>query len=150
MGQTELSLFQQVSFQNCCFKYCILACLLTRTFFAHHIQDGKLQYTPDPGFSGTDTVIYTITDSEDNTDTAQVLINVLGAGNSPPVAVDDSTTTSVGTPVKINVLSNDSDSANDPLTVQSIVSQPSHGTIVINPGKITSSHASLALHMFAC
>ncbi len=51
--------------------------------------------------------------------------------NQPPVAVDDSTTTSTGTPVNIAVLANDSDpDGNLPLTVGSLT-QPTNGTAVL-------------------
>jgi subtilisin-like proprotein convertase family protein len=48
---------------------------------------------------------------------------------SPPVAIDDTPTTSEGTPVDVMVLSNDTDADNDPLTVAS-VTQPTNGSVV--------------------
>ena len=74
--------------------------------------DGSLTYTPDPGFSGQDTLIYQVCD--DGTplpaqcDTALVVINV-GDINDPPVAVFDRDTTEEDTPVIVDVLANDSD-----------------------------------------
>jgi hypothetical protein len=49
--------------------------------------------------------------------------------NRPPVAQNDSASTTEGTPVNINVLTNDSDPDNDPLSIQS-VTDPPHGTAV--------------------
>ena len=41
-------------------------------------------------------------------------------GNSPPVAVADTATTTAGTPVNIDVLANDSDPNGDPLTITAV------------------------------
>lgn len=50
---------------------------------------------------------------------------------SPPVAGDDTATTNEDTPVNINVLANDSDPDNDPLTL-SIATNPTNGSVVVN------------------
>lgn len=56
---------------------------------------------------------------------------------SPPVAVDDTATTSKNTAVAIAVLANDSDADGDPLTVTSLTA-PANGTAVLNPdGTVT-------------
>lgn len=55
------------------------------------------------------------------------------SGNNPPVAVDDSATTPQNTPVDIDVLPNDSDPDNDPITVVSFT-QPSNGTVDCTSG----------------
>jgi VCBS repeat-containing protein/CshA-type fibril repeat protein len=47
--------------------------------------DGTITYTPDAGFSGTDTFTYTITDADGATDTATVTVNV-GPVNDSPLA----------------------------------------------------------------
>ena len=59
-------------------------------------------------------------------------------GNSPPIAVADTATTTAGTPVNIAVLANDSDPNGDPLTITA-VSTPVHGTATINqqPTRVT-------------
>lgn len=51
------------------------------------IVDGKLVYTPDAGFTGTETFEYTVTDQGGLTSTAQVSIDVNG-GQEPPVLGD--------------------------------------------------------------
>ncbi|WP_370271369.1 Ig-like domain-containing protein, partial [Pseudooceanicola nitratireducens] len=98
------------------------------------IVDGKLVYTPDADFNGTDTVTYTVTDSEGNTDTATVTVKV-NPVNDAPVAEDDADTTDVVTPVTIDVLANDSDVDGDALTVTS-VEDPANGSAAIVDGKI--------------
>jgi len=56
--------------------------------------------------------------------------------NNPPVALDDSATTSQNTSVTIDVLSNDSDPDNDALTVGS-VTQGAHGLVINNGSNVS-------------
>ena len=50
--------------------------------------DGTIDYTPDPGFFGTDSFTYEVCDLAGLCDTATVDITV-NAVNDPPVALDD-------------------------------------------------------------
>lgn len=90
----------------------------------------QIQYTPPPGFTGEDTFFYTVADTNGNTDIAQVTVNV-EAGNLPPVLQNDNVSTTQNTPVNINVLANDSDPENDPLTVVDVTNGV-NGTLTIN------------------
>ncbi|PWN07178.1 Ig-like domain-containing protein, partial [Rhodohalobacter mucosus] len=71
--------------------------------------DGSFEYTPDAGFTGTETLTYTITDGT-ATATGTVTIAV---ENQPPVANDDSYTTRPGTDLIVDaatgLLANDTD-----------------------------------------
>ena len=101
--------------------------------------DGSFIYAPAPGFSGSDQFTYTITDGNGNQDTATVQITVSEASNSPPDALNDAVVTAFESAIDINVLANDSDPENDPLSVISNT-QPSNGTVAINPdGTLTYS-----------
>jgi hypothetical protein len=91
----------------------------------------QITYTPIARFVGTDTFSYTISDGRGGTATANVTVTVTPQPNRPPVAVNDTATTTVGTPVTINVIANDSDPDGDPLTVQSVTT-PQFGTAVIS------------------
>lgn len=55
--------------------------------------------------------------------------------NQAPNAVNDSANAAHNTAVNINVLANDSDPENDSLSIESIVSDPAHGTLLINPNQ---------------
>ena len=103
------------------------------------IADGDtcFTYTPDPGFIGTDTVTVAICDNTGACDTVTVIIDVTPLNpNDPPIAVDDTANTAVGTAVSVSILDNDSDPDGDPLTVSS--TSALHGTVVINgDGTIT-------------
>jgi VCBS repeat-containing protein len=61
-----------------------------------------------------------------NSTTIEIGTGGTGQPTEPPVAGDDTTTTSEGTPVTIDVLANDTDADGDELTVQ-VTSQPEHG-----------------------
>ncbi|ROS51377.1 S-layer family protein [Frigoribacterium sp. PhB24] len=88
--------------------------------------DGVFDYTPTPGFSGTDTVTYQVTDAAGGTSTATVTITVT------PVAVDDAATTpngtTVTTPASAGLLGNDRGTG---LRVTDH-GTPSHGTVAVD------------------
>ncbi|RKZ45524.1 MAG: hypothetical protein DRQ41_00005, partial [Gammaproteobacteria bacterium] len=93
--------------------------------------DGTFIYTPAIDFTGTDTFDYTITDNNGDTSTATVSVVVNAPTNPLPIAVDDSTTTPVNTPVVVDALNNDT-AGDAPATITSTTSAP-HGTVVIKP-----------------
>ncbi|MCF8388711.1 MAG: LruC domain-containing protein, partial [Bacteroidales bacterium] len=80
-------------------------------------SDGTFTYTPDNGFTGTDSFDYEICDdgTPSECDEATVTITILAGPN----ANDDSETTNINTPVDIDVLDNDvaGDGALDPTSV---------------------------------
>jgi len=98
------------------------------------VNGDSIIYTPDPGFSGLDTLVYSICDNGTPTlcDTDTVIVNV-GAVNDPPVANTDSASTNEDLPVVVNVQSNDTDPEGDALTT-TVVSAPSNGTAVVVNG----------------
>lgn len=97
--------------------------------------DGTVTYVPNSGFCGTDTITYTITDGFGGVDVGIVVVDV-ACPNQPPIAVDDSASTTVDTPVVIDVLDNDSDPDGDPIAV--INGSAGNGGFVINgDGTIT-------------
>ena len=105
------------------------------------IADGSFSYTPNTGFSGTDTFQYRICEDltlPDTCGTGTVTINV--GVNTAPVALDDTgtaeqTTATQTTPATGNVLENDSDADNIAPTVPnagltaSLVTGPANGTL---------------------
>ncbi len=90
--------------------------------------DNTVTYTPTA--AGVYTFTYTIEDPDGLTDSALVTVTVM----APPVAVNDTANTAEDVPVVIDVLANDTDPNNDPLTV-TFASAPANGTAAINiPG----------------
>ena len=105
-------------------------------------SSGTITYTPGTGFTGTDTFQYTVSDTYGQTSLPALVTIVVTA--TPPVADNDTSTTTVGTPVTINVLANDTDldGVLKPSTV-AIVAGPGHGKTSINTmtGAITYTPA---------
>ena len=104
-------------------------------------QFGRYTYTPNAGFSGTDTFTYEIRDRDGDVDTATVTITVGDRPNRDPIARDDRSSGPAGQPQTVNLLGNDTDPDGDPLTVTSIegqqvspgdVIQVSNGTVRVN------------------
>jgi len=93
--------------------------------------DGSFTYTPNSGFHGEDSFTYRVYDGSDYSDEATVTLTV----NDPPEATDDAYTIEedgvLSKDAQAGVLANDTDTNDDSLTA-TVVSQPSHGTLVLN------------------
>ena len=99
--------------------------------------DSTFTYTPNQGYTGSDQFIYIISDGVSVSSAATVSIQVGGASNTPPVAKDDTASTTKSVSVTINVLANDTDAENNPLTTV-IAGMPSNGSVLGNKdGTIT-------------
>ncbi|MGB3096619.1 MAG: Ig-like domain-containing protein [Candidatus Deferrimicrobiaceae bacterium] len=87
----------------------------------------NLTYTPDTGFSGSDSFTYNANDGTDASNTATVSITVTAvASNTPPVADDKVVATNEDTPVAVTLTGSDDDL--DPLTY-AVVAGPANGTL---------------------
>jgi large repetitive protein len=103
----------------------------------------NLTYTPDPDFfspSGhPDSFTFKVNDglADSNVATINITVNPV---NDPAVALDDTVPTAEDTPVIVPVQANDSagPSNEDPTLTTTAVTDPPHGTAVINPdGSVT-------------
>jgi gliding motility-associated-like protein/uncharacterized repeat protein (TIGR01451 family) len=96
--------------------------------------DGSFTYTPEPDFFGSDSFIYRVCDdgipSRCDIATVDITVNPV---NDPPQAQDDLATGDPGTPITIDVLLNDTDTEGDNLSVSSIISGPTNGSVVVLP-----------------
>jgi VCBS repeat-containing protein len=91
-------------------------------------SNGGFTYTPLMDYEGTDTFTYKAYDGVVYSNVATVTITVFGV-NDPPIATDDTATVIMGSANnKIDVLANDVDPNEDPLTITE-VSGASHGTV---------------------
>ena len=97
-------------------------------------NNNTINYTTDQNFNGQDSLVYTVTDGLGGNSSAEVIVDVLPV-NDNPIAKNDSTATDKNTAALIDVLANDTDVDNDPLTI-SQVAKPAHGTASIENGKI--------------
>lgn len=96
--------------------------------------DGTFTYTPSAGYTGTDAFTYKPYDGRDAAiQTVTVTVNIAPdpAANNLPVAVDDSVSTSEDVSVTGNVLNNDTDADDDPLSAK-LATGPSHGVVTLN------------------
>ena len=94
-------------------------------------SNGTFSYTPDVGYSGTDTFVYRVRDAVGNSNNATVAIDVV---NERPTAFDLEFSTTHGEVFNGSgrgVLAGASDQDNDTLTAH-LVSNASHGTVVLN------------------
>jgi hypothetical protein len=100
------------------------------------IAGNKVSYKPVTGYSGTDSLTYTISDGKGGTATATVTFTITAA-NRAPVANGDSATVAQDAPATlIDVLANDSDPDGDALTLTSVTA-PAHGTATISGNKVS-------------
>ncbi|MDH5580283.1 MAG: Ig-like domain-containing protein, partial [Bdellovibrionales bacterium] len=104
---------------------------------------GIVTYTPDPNYNGTDIFQYKIKDSTGLTSNVANVVISINPINDPPVAVNDTITTTEDTAiVPLNLISNDSDPDNDVLEKTSvvIVTAPSHASSYsVTDGKLSYS-----------
>ncbi|MFM7470386.1 MAG: Ig-like domain-containing protein, partial [Nodosilinea sp.] len=99
--------------------------------------DGTVTYTPNTGFTGSDSFTYTVKDNAgaiSNPATVNITVNPVNPGNLPPVANPDTANTLEATPVIIPLLTNDTDADGslNPATLE-ITTQPANGTVTPNP-----------------
>jgi hypothetical protein len=94
---------------------------------------GSILYTPDQGFTGVDTFVYSVSNALFLRDSATVTVTVNPPTNTPPVANPDMTNTTPGASITVNVVANDTDvdGSVDPTTV-AVVTAPSSGTVIAN------------------
>lgn len=95
---------------------------------------GTVRYTPNPGFVGTDSLVYEVSDGNSPT-TAFATVSIDVVANLDPVAVPESVTAAPWpTATEIRVLDNDSDPDGDILAYRDIeiVTEPLHGFIEIS------------------
>ncbi|GAB5389127.1 MAG: hypothetical protein Alpg2KO_20950 [Alphaproteobacteria bacterium] len=91
--------------------------------------DGSFTYTPDANFSGTDSLVYRVSDGN-STSTATLRLTVTPV-NDAPVAVADTAAGNEDTQITGNVLGNDTDADEDDLSV-TLVTGPDHGILTLN------------------
>lgn len=100
------------------------------------VVDGVATFTPPPGWSGTVTFEYVVSDGTGTT-TGTVSVTV---GNGAPVVAPDTATGRAGEPVTVDVLANDADPEGGPLTLVG-VTQPASGSVAVVDGRLVYTPA---------
>jgi uncharacterized repeat protein (TIGR01451 family) len=100
------------------------------------ISYGKLIYTPNQDYTGTDNLTYKICDNDSLCDQAVVSLTIIGEP-LPPLAVDDQTTTNKDQEVVISVIDND-DPVEGQLVTETIriIENPAGGQVVVTGNEI--------------
>ena len=78
--------------------------------------DGSYVYTPQSGFSGTDSFTYRVTDADGGTSTATVTLTIAAVNHAPTSTAPADQHNTVGTPVTVSEAAHFNDSDNDQLT----------------------------------
>jgi hypothetical protein len=99
--------------------------------------DGTITFSPNTGFTGTASFVYSICDSGSPAlcDMATVTVSVFNTTpfvNIAPIAQNDATTTLVNTPVNGNVASNDMDLNTGQVLTYTVSTNPTHGSVSLN------------------
>ncbi|MDD9893308.1 MAG: Ig-like domain-containing protein, partial [Gammaproteobacteria bacterium] len=104
------------------------------------IENGAVRVIPPSDFSGTIEFDYTISDGFNPAATNVVL--TVNPVNDAPNAVDDVAATPEDTPVNIDVLANDTDAENDPLTIVGDTLSASSGSVSISNNQLVFTPAA--------
>ena len=98
------------------------------------IEAGQVRYTPQADWFGDDAFGYVVRDAAGNTATGSVAVTVRSV-NDLPLARPDSATLDEDGSVLIDVLGNDADPENGPLSFVE-VGTPTHGRVLVEAGKL--------------
>ena len=101
------------------------------------IIDNTISYTPNVGFVGSATISYRIKDTKEAIGEANVIVSVSERLNQAPIAQSDSAETTIGTPIIVDVIANDTDIDGDVLTVVSVSATQGEATIQNNKVQFT-------------
>ncbi|MFM2201100.1 MAG: hypothetical protein RL040_300, partial [Bacteroidota bacterium] len=92
---------------------------------------GDLSYTPAFGFTGIDTISYTVNDNDGGVSNEATVSITVSPLSTSPIAADDNYAGDEDTTITGNVLDNDNDADGDVLST-TLLSNASNGTITLN------------------
>ncbi len=97
-----------------------------------------INYDPNDGFAGTDNLTFTINDGKGGTHTQS--FDVIIANWAPSGINDSATVFRDSGATLIDVLANDTDPGNDPLTITNLITTGTNGTVIIAPDQKTLTY----------
>jgi large repetitive protein len=89
---------------------------------------------------GTRSISFQVSDGEPDHALSNSVSRTVQVVAKPPVAAGDTATTGKNTPVTVNVLANDTDAAGLPLTIASVGTSGTKGTVAVNPSQTTVTY----------
>lgn len=95
------------------------------------LADQTLEYQPLENFHGTDTINYSVSDTDSGISSSTVTVTIAPV-NDAPIALNDTASTNEEVPIDINVLANDTDPDGDELTISQ--ASATKGTVTITQG----------------
>ncbi|MFP4361363.1 MAG: Ig-like domain-containing protein, partial [Alphaproteobacteria bacterium] len=95
-----------------------------------NVANNTFRYTPAPGYVGDDTFTYRVDDGRGGSSEGRVDVKVVEP-NAPPVAASDHVTTVQDTAVRLDLLANDADPDDDPLSIVG-VTVPNDGILEVH------------------
>ncbi|MDQ6523245.1 Ig-like domain-containing protein [Nocardioides sp. LHD-245] len=101
----------------------------------------RVDYLPDPGYSGPDSYTLNLCDQSEPQQCADVAVQVT-VGTNTVTAVDDSVVTDAATPVTTDVTGNDISASAQDLAAPTVTSAPAHGDTSVGAGGITYTPAA--------
>ena len=96
------------------------------------LNGNNIVYTPNSSYTGSDSLTYKITDSNNKTANATVTVSIVPV--QAPTAQNDNAATAKNTSITLDVIANDSP-GNSAITTIAITGNPSHGTVTVNSDK---------------
>jgi uncharacterized repeat protein (TIGR01451 family) len=93
---------------------------------------GAVTYTPEPGYSGTDSYRIAVCDTSTPAQCSVGTVSVV-VGDNTVTAVDDVATTTAGTTVTTDVVANDTTASGTPFAQPTIATQPARGSVSVGP-----------------
>jgi hypothetical protein len=121
-GQSATATMSCVDSAGATLNYSIVSAPSHGTLGLLHQSTGEVSYTPNAGYSGTDSFTYEATSANGTSNVSTMHITV----NALPACQDASATTGAGNPVDVQLNCSDATGAS---VTYSIVSEPSHGSL---------------------
>jgi hypothetical protein len=112
--------------------------------------EGRVLYTPDPGFTGADSFDYRLSDGRGGETIGTVTVTVADLPNFPPLAADDDATVPAGMNVAVDVLANDTDQDGDTLSIAAVTLPGACGTPLLDAANQRVSFFADAAFLGGC
>jgi hypothetical protein len=101
------------------------------------VENGKIFYTPDANYVGTDSFTYIVKDGRSGFDEATATITITAINDDPSAKTDNISVETGASAAIMDILGNDIDVDGDTLTVTDVNDALKGGTVVLTDGVVT-------------